>query len=251
MLTPVERVLVLKGADLLKDVGPRHLLGLANVAREIEIFEGDGIYDEADPADALYIVVEGKVELWSGERKISEVGPGEAFGTWSLVDDSARGHRAQCVQDGLTLALHRDEFYDIAAGDLALLQELVRVLAKRLRALAETPEEARVEGEGVERPEAVVEAESAATATASVAASAASSFTPATAAAQAPATTPGDSLKAAALGKPAPEGETAPVESDEDEHDGVMTPEVERAGGLDESPETGATAIPKPDTKES
>ena len=31
MLTPVERVLVLKGADLLRDVGPRHLLALANV----------------------------------------------------------------------------------------------------------------------------------------------------------------------------------------------------------------------------
>jgi hypothetical protein len=44
MLTPVERVLILKGVDLLKDVGPRHLLGLANVAREIEIFDGDTIY---------------------------------------------------------------------------------------------------------------------------------------------------------------------------------------------------------------
>jgi CRP-like cAMP-binding protein len=193
MLTPVERVLILKGADLLKDVGPRHLLGLANVAREIEIFEGDTIYQENDPADALYIVVEGRVSLFTADRKISEVGPGEAFGTWSLVDDSARGHRAQCVQDGLTLALHRDEFYDIAAGDLALLQELVRVLAKRLRALVDKPEEARVEGEGIERPEAVVEAESA---------------TPGpTAAVDAAGASPGETLKAAALGKAAPDAE--------------------------------------------
>lgn len=189
MLTPVERVLILKGADLLKDVGPRHLLGLANVAREIEIFQGDLIYDENDPADALYIVVEGRVTLLTGGRTISEVGPGEAFGTWSLVDDSARGHRAECVQDGLALALHRDEFYDIAAGDLALLQELVRVLAKRLRALAERPEDARVEGEGVERPEAVVEAE-----------------TPQATAATEQTASPGEALKAAALGKAAPEG---------------------------------------------
>src|SRR6185503_16162679 len=135
MLTAVERVLILKGADLLSDVGPRRLLGLAEVAREVEIFEGDTIYEEADAADALYMVVEGRVRLTTGERPMSEVGPGEAFGTWSLVDDSARGHRAECVQDGLALALQRDEFYDIAAGDLALLQELVRVLAKRLRTL--------------------------------------------------------------------------------------------------------------------
>ena len=105
------------------------------------------------------MVVEGRVRLSTGERTMSEVGPGEAFGTWSLVDDSARGHRAECTEDGLTLALHRDEFYDVAAGDLALLQEVVRALAKRLRALvAERPEEARVEGEGVEKPEALAEA---------------------------------------------------------------------------------------------
>ena len=62
----------------------------------------------------------------------------------------------------MTLALHRDEFYDVAAGDLTLLQEVVRALAKRLRALvAERPEEARVEGEGVEKPEALAEAETA------------------------------------------------------------------------------------------
>ncbi len=209
MLTPVERVLVLQGADLLKDVGPRHLLGLANVAREIEIFEGDRIYDQADPADALYIVVDGKVALWTDDRKISEVGPGEAFGTWSLVDDSARGHRAQCVEDGLALALHRDEFYDIAAGDLTLLQELVRVLAKRLRALAETPEEARVEGEGVEKPEAVTEAETVANAVTNTA-------------------SPGDALEAAALGKPTPEPEpTEGAKSPREDSEEVITPEVE------------------------
>jgi len=194
MLTAVERVMILKGADLLSDVGPRRLLGLAEVAREVEIFKGDTIYKEDDPADALYMVVEGRVRLSTGERTTSEVGPGEAFGTWSLVDDSARGHRAECTEDGLTLALHRDEFYDVAAGDLMLLQEVVRALAKRLRALVvERPEEARVEGEGVEKPEALAEAEAEAeTTTAPIEA--------------APPPTPGEALAAAALGQPLPEG---------------------------------------------
>jgi len=152
-LTPVERVLILKGADLLKDVGPRHLLGLANVASEIEISKGETLYEEDDPADALYMVVEGRVRLSTGDRTTSEVGPGEAFGTWALVDDSRRGHRAECIEDGLALALQREDFYDRAAGDLTLLQEVLRVLAKRLRVLVtDRPEEARVEDEGIEKP---------------------------------------------------------------------------------------------------
>jgi CRP-like cAMP-binding protein len=197
MLTTVERVLILKGADLLKDVGPRHLLGLAEVAREVEILEGDGIYKEDDLADALYMVVEGRVRLSADGRTMSEVGPGEAFGTWSLVDDSERGHRADCIEEGLTLALHRDEFYDMAAGDLTLLQGIVRLLAKRLRALVvERPDEARVEGEGVEKPEAVVEAETAA----AIVAAAEPEAAPATPAA--PATVPAPASAAPAPAEP-------------------------------------------------
>ena len=153
MLTPVERVLILKNADLLRDVGPRNLLGLAEVAREIEISKGDRLYEEKDPADALYMVVEGRVRLSADGKTMSEVGPGEAFGTWALVDDSPRGQMAECIEEGLVLALRRDDFYDRAAGDMELMQEILRVLAKRLRqVVSDRPEEARVEGEGVEKP---------------------------------------------------------------------------------------------------
>ena len=201
MLTAVERVLILKRADLLSDVGPRHLLGLAEVAREIEIVKGDTIYNAEDPADALYMVVEGRVKLSTEDRTLSEVGPGEAFGTWSLVDESARGHKAECMEDGLTLALHRDEFYDVAAGDLPLLQEVVRALAKRLRALvAERPEEARVESEGAEAPKTPETPEAAAAESVTAAA-----IEPAIKTAPKP--SPGTALAAAALGTPAPDGE--------------------------------------------
>jgi CRP-like cAMP-binding protein len=149
MLTPVERVLILKRADLLSEVAPRHLLGLAGVAQEIDMSRGETLYGEEDPADALYLVVEGRVRLATGDRPPSEVGPGEAFGTWALVDDSRRGQSAVAVEDGLLLSLRRADFYEEASGDVTLLQEVIRVLAKRLRALvSDRPEEARVEPEG-------------------------------------------------------------------------------------------------------
>jgi CRP-like cAMP-binding protein len=160
MLSAVQRVLILRGADLLRDVAQRRLLELADVAREVELAKGGTIYREEDAADALYMMVEGRVRLSAGDRVIAEVGPGEAFGTWAIVDDAERGQRAECLEDGLALAVHRDDFYDVAAGDLRVLQEVVRALARRLRALvAERPEEARVEGEGIEKPEALVETE--------------------------------------------------------------------------------------------
>jgi Cyclic nucleotide-binding domain len=216
VLTVVERVLILKGADLLKDIGPRHLLRLAEVAREVELWKGETIYKEDDLADGLYMVVEGRVRLTTGERMTSEVGPGEAFGTWALVDESERGHRVECTEDGLALMLSRDEFYDVAAGDLTLLREVVRALAKRLRTLvAERPHEARIEGEGVEKPEALDETKSTPLALEA-------STSPA--AEVAPAPTPGESLTAAALGQAPPEGDPAKSPAEPENVAGEIAP---------------------------
>lgn len=152
-MTTVERVLTLKQIDLLQTAGPRHLLQLADLVREVEMWSGQTIYSETDLADAIYVVYKGRVKLSAGDRELSTVGPGEAFGTWALVDDSERGQRADCIEDGLLVALGREEFYDFAVGDTSLLQGVIRVLAGRLKTLvAERPEEARIEGEGMEPP---------------------------------------------------------------------------------------------------
>jgi hypothetical protein len=95
----------------------------------------------------------------------------------------------------LALALHRDEFYDVAAGDLTLLQEVVRALARRLRALvSDRPEEARVEGEGVEKPQEPVPPE-------------AEGPVPTASPDVGPPSAGSASLAAAALGNPLPERE--------------------------------------------
>lgn len=220
-MTAVERVLILKGADLLKGIGPRHLLRLANVTREIDIVQGDRIYEETDPADALYMLVDGRVRLTLEGGGISEVGPREAFGTWSLVDDSERKHRAECIEDGLMLALRRDDFYDVAAGDNTLLQEIIRVLAKRLRDLVvERPEEARVEGEGAEPPEALKEEMEAA-----------QDALPAT---------PGQALESAALGQTATlvESHPSPAELDVPPQDIRVHEEEDPTEGKSDSSDT-------------
>ena len=153
-MTTVEKVLTLKQIDLLETAGPRHLLALADLVREVDMSAGQTIYGESDLADAIYVVHQGRVRLSAGAKELSTVGPGEAFGTWALVDDSERGQSAECTEDGLLVALGRDDFYEFAASDPTLLSGIIRVLARRLVTLvAERPEEARLEGEGTETGE--------------------------------------------------------------------------------------------------
>ena len=83
MLTLVERVLILKGADLLNDVGPRRLLGLANVAREVEIFKGDAIYQGGGPGGCA--VHGGRGSRASLDRRADDVRSGTGRGLRNLV----------------------------------------------------------------------------------------------------------------------------------------------------------------------
>ena len=149
MLTPVERVLLLKKVDLLERAAPRALASLAEVAREIEMTPGQILYAESDLADAVYVVAGGRVRLTNGETTLTEIGPGEAFGTWALVDDSARGHRAECLEEGRLLALGREDFDEFTVNNSTVLHDVIRVLATRLRGLAERlPDTERIEAEG-------------------------------------------------------------------------------------------------------
>ena len=149
MLTPVERVLLLKKIDLLERAGPRALASLAELSRELEMIPGQVLYTEADLADAVYVVAGGRVRLSNGDTTLSEIGPGEAFGTWALVDESRREHRAECVEAGRLLALGREDFDEFTVNATAVLRGMIQVLATRLRGLAERlPDTARIEAEG-------------------------------------------------------------------------------------------------------
>jgi CPA1 family monovalent cation:H+ antiporter len=160
MLTPVERVLLLKKIDLLERATPRALLALSELTREIEVEAGQVLYTETDLADAVYVVAAGRVRLANGDAPVSELGPGEAFGTWGLVDEAERGHRAECIEPGQLLALGREDFDEFTVNVPSVLRGVTRVLAARLRAVADRlPDSDRVEaeatgGDGVPGPEA-------------------------------------------------------------------------------------------------
>src|SRR5262245_16599228 len=126
MITPVERVLLLKKVDLLERATPRALASLAELAREIEMAAGQVIYAESDLADAVYVVAGGRVRLTNGQTTLSEIGPGEAFGTWALVDESQREHRAECTDAGSLLALGREDFDEFTVNAPTVLRGMIQ-----------------------------------------------------------------------------------------------------------------------------
>lgn len=137
MLTIIEKVIFLQNIDVFSEVTTEHLASLAGIAEEVDYIKGDVVYKEYDPADALYLVLSGKVLLKRGEQVISTAGRMDAFGTWALFDEEPRVVTAVVEEDSGLLRVDREEFIDLLADHVQIAQGVIKTVVKRLRNLVE------------------------------------------------------------------------------------------------------------------
>ena len=140
MLTIIEKVLLLQNIDLFSNVTTEQLSFLAVLAREMPADAGYVIYREEDAPDGLYVVVSGLIAMERGGEEIERMGQNSSFGAWALVDDQTRLTTAKAVENSLLLFVSRDDFYEVLADHVDIIQALFKHLVERLRRLASVVE---------------------------------------------------------------------------------------------------------------
>lgn len=135
MLTVVEKVVLLQNVDVFSEVPAEQLTYLASIAEEIDCLAGDVIFREYDPADALYLVLDGKVGLKRDGKEIKQAGSQNAFGTWALFDDETRVVTATVIENARLLKIDRGEFVDLLADNVQVTQGVLKMLVKRVRGI--------------------------------------------------------------------------------------------------------------------
>ena len=96
---------------------------------------GSVIFSDSEPADALYLVLEGEVALSLRGEALSTEGRGALIGEMAIIDDPPRSATATAV-DAVRLARIRpDEFRDLVADDPEFSLHAMAELARRLRAV--------------------------------------------------------------------------------------------------------------------
>ncbi len=130
----IERVFLLQNVDLLREAKSAHLAMLASIAEEVDVKEGEVLVSEGAPADALYVVLRGKVSL-HGVGGTLTLEDGAAFGTWSLIDDAPSLVEARAAGPGRLLRITRESFQDLVVDHPELAIGLLQGLARRVRTL--------------------------------------------------------------------------------------------------------------------
>ena len=99
---------------------------------------GTTIFDEGEPGDRLYIIIEGKIKLArhapdGRENLLSVMGPSDMFGELSIFDPGPRTSSAVCVTEVTCASMDSQMLRTWIDSHPEISQQLLRVLARRLR----------------------------------------------------------------------------------------------------------------------
>ncbi|MFN7135336.1 MAG: cyclic nucleotide-binding domain-containing protein, partial [Myxococcales bacterium] len=143
----IEKVFLLESVDIFAQCDVDDLAALGAIAVERRFAAGSFIFREKDPGEALYVIVNGQVNIEKEGRVVLELRSKDAFGETSLLDGGARPADARAVTDVRLLAIDRQDFLDLVSDRPELLKSLFAVMTRHLRSLLGEPDLVRDEGE--------------------------------------------------------------------------------------------------------
>ncbi|MEX0846826.1 MAG: Crp/Fnr family transcriptional regulator [Ilumatobacteraceae bacterium] len=117
---------------------------IAASGAESNLVRGDVLFKEGDVADALYVVVRGRLAIAIAnpidhrETVVSLMEPGDLFGEMAMLDDGPRSAMARALETSTVLAIPYDAVLDVFRKQPELLWGVTRLLAQRLRVMDET-----------------------------------------------------------------------------------------------------------------
>jgi CRP-like cAMP-binding protein len=135
MLTIVDKVLFLQNVDIFNHSTTEELAFIGSIAREVEKPKDSVVFKEDETADAMYVVVKGRVRLHKGDQEILVVTEKQAFGTWALFDTEPRLMTATALEDVHLLKIEQEEFYDLLSDHIEITQSIFKALVQRTKRL--------------------------------------------------------------------------------------------------------------------
>jgi CRP-like cAMP-binding protein len=94
---------------------------------------GETIFSKGDPGTAMYVVVEGEVDLWIGEERVETLVPGEPFGEMALIEHAPRIATAVARTPCRLVEVPEKRFLFLVQQTPYFSLQIMRVMAERLR----------------------------------------------------------------------------------------------------------------------
>jgi CRP-like cAMP-binding protein len=134
---------------------PDQLKILTNISEEVNYQEGEILFNENDPSDYLYVIVDGEIEIVKnhglpGELSLAVLHPKASFGELTLFGDEGRSAAAVASKDSTFLAIEKEHLLLLIKENPAISTTILFQLADMIRELNKNiplrPKEASLTG---------------------------------------------------------------------------------------------------------
>ena len=127
---------------LFADLNDRALTALARASRAWRVPKGKTLFNQSDPAEAVYVVRSGCVAILLGsldgrELVINEMRAGDCFGELALVTGQPRSTSAVAREASEVISIPREAFLAELEAEPKLMRHVLETTARRLRVSSE------------------------------------------------------------------------------------------------------------------
>ena len=134
----VERAIFLKQVPFFAGMTVDQLRTLAGIAEEQYYDEGEKVFAEGDPGEAMYVVVRGRIGIERHPKRgrvqrLETLKARQYFGERSIFDGAPHENRAVALDQVHLLTIRRDPLLILIRRSPDLSLSLVTVLSQRLR----------------------------------------------------------------------------------------------------------------------
>ncbi|MDP7122544.1 MAG: Npt1/Npt2 family nucleotide transporter [Candidatus Marinimicrobia bacterium] len=133
MYSTLEKTIFMKGVDLFRDISGEEVSHVAQIAEEIEYGSEQTIFDEGDVGDSMFIIIDGAVKIHKGDKELAVLSKGKFVGEMALLDQEPRSASVTSTEETTLLEINGEDFYDLMASRMEIMQGIVKILTQRLR----------------------------------------------------------------------------------------------------------------------
>jgi len=136
--TPVVSTVLLRSVPMFSLLSDDQLLMLTQLLLRKPYPRNSTVVAAGDPADALYIVISGRLKVMMNDKERREVilailSQGDFFGEMGMIDQAPRSATVVAMESCELLTIKRAEFTNCLKRDFDLTMSVIRGLVKRLR----------------------------------------------------------------------------------------------------------------------
>lgn len=128
----IDRVEILRQVSIFSETSEDILKLLARLLTNSNISASETIFHKGDLGNAMYIIVDGEVNVHDGDHIFTKLSNGQFFGEYSLLDSQVRSASVTAIKDTELLRLDQEIFYDLMTSKQAFSKGVLKSIVRRL-----------------------------------------------------------------------------------------------------------------------